>query len=198
MRQLSGNPGAARVAAAALFAMAGTPFVYYGEELGMQGGTGSDDREKRTPYRWDAALPNAGFTTGTPWYTATAAEAAGTELATQRADPTSLWSLYRNLVALRHAQPALHGTELARLIAASSTLPAPVALLRSAAGKRILFVANLGTAPSGAFTVTLPTPATIAPSILLGEGVAAPPTSNSATLSFAGLQPRGFAYVSLD
>lgn len=200
MRQLRGDPAAARTAAAALFAMAGTPFLYYGEELGMQGGPTADDRDKRTPYRWNAALRNAGFTSGVPWYSASTSEAAGTDLAAQRADPTSLWNLYRSLVALRHAWPALHDVGFSRLTAEPATASSPIALLRSAAGKRILFVANFAASPFGAFTVTIPSPAPAAgaPSILLGEGLDTPPVVNSATLSFANLQPRGFAFVSLD
>jgi alpha-amylase len=200
MRQLGGDAGAARVAAASLFALAGTPFVYYGEELGMQGGPTGDDRDKRTPYHWDDTLPGSGFTTGTPWYVASTAEAAGTDLKTQRADPGSLWSLYRSLIALRRAQPPLHDVGFVRLTAVPASAASPVALLRSAGGKRILFVANFAASPSGAFTVTVPAPAPAAgaPSLLLGEGLDTPPAVNSTTLSFADLAPRGFAYLSLD
>jgi alpha-amylase len=200
LRQLGGDAGAARVAAATLFALAGTPFVYYGEELGMQGGPASDDRDKRTPYHWDDTLPSSGFTSGTPWYSASTAEAAGTDLATQRADPGSLWNLYRSLIALRRAQPPLHDVGFARLTAVPASAASPVALLRSAGGKRILFVANFAASPSGAFSVTVPSPApaTGAPSLLLGEGLDMPLVVNSTTLSFANLEPRGFAYLSLD
>jgi glycosidase len=200
MQQVRGDAGAARVAAATLFAMAGTPFVYYGEELGMQGGLTRDDRDKRTPYHWDDTLPYSGFSGVTPWYSASTAEAAGTDLASQRADPASLWSLYRSLIALRRAQPALQSVELRPLPASATILPAPIAVLRTAAGKRVLFVANLANTPSGAFTVTipLPPPATVFPSILLGEGLDTPPSVNSDRLSFTNLQPRAFAFVSLD
>jgi len=199
MRQLAGDAGAGRVAAAALFAMAGTPFVYYGEELGMQGEPGGDDRAKRTPFRWTATAPGYGFTTGTPWYGATT-EAAGVDLETQQADPASTWNLYRSLIALRHAQPPLQGTGFARLTAEVATATSPVVVLRSAAGKRVLFVANFGVAPSGAFTVTLPQPppASMPLSILLGEGLPVPPSVAGVTLSFTDLQPRGFAFLSLD
>ena len=198
MRRLAGDAGAARVAAAALFALAGTPFVYYGEELGMQGEPGPDDRAKRTPYRWDATTPNHGFTTGSPWYGATT-EAPGVDLETQRADPASLWNLYRSLIALRHARAPLQGVGFSRLTAQPASAVSPVAILRSAEGKRILFVANFGTNPTGAFTVALPQPpASSPPSILLGEGLAVPPGVTGITLTFASMQPRGFAFVSLD
>jgi alpha-amylase len=200
MRQLSGDAGAARVAAAALFALAGTPFVYYGEELGMQGGPAGDDRDKRTTFHWDDTLPSSGFTSGTPWYATSTTEAAGTDVATQRADPGSLWNLYRSLIALRRAQPPLHDVGFARLTALPATAVSPVALLRSAGGKRILFVANFATSPSGAFSVTVPSPAPAAgaPSLLLGEGLVMPWSLSSTTFSFIDLEPRGFAFLSLD
>jgi hypothetical protein len=55
MRALGGDREAARTAAALLLALPGTPFLYCGEELGMQGGPGSDDENERTPFRWTAA-----------------------------------------------------------------------------------------------------------------------------------------------
>ncbi len=188
MRVLGGD-AAARVSAAILFALPGTPFVYYGEELGMQGGAGSDDRNKRTPYPWNASAGH-GFTTGTPWVSVP--EAAGVDLATEKADPGSLFTLYRTLVALRHAQ-----TPLAR---GSSSSPTPsgapagvMALLREDAGKRVLLVANVGTAASGAFTV----PVSGIPIVLLQEGLTGTPTAGSGSLTIPGLAARGFAFVSL-
>ena len=59
----------------------------------------------RTPMQWDDS-PNGGFTTGTPWlgvnpnYTTINAAA-------QQKDPHSIWSFYRNLIALRKEHPAL-------------------------------------------------------------------------------------------
>jgi glycosidase len=199
MRQLAGDAGAGRVAAAALFAMAGTPFVYYGEELGMQGEPGGDDQAKRTPFRWTSTAPGYGFTTGTPWYRTTT-EAVGVDLETERADPGSTWNLYRALIALRHANPPLQGVGFSRLTALPATASTPVAILRSAAGKRILFVANFGGAPSGPFTVPLPQPQPAAnpPSLLLGEGLPVPPSVAGVTLSFTDMQARGFAYLALD
>ena len=198
-RQLAGDAGAMRVAAATLFALAGTPFIYYGEELGMMGEPGPDDRAKRTPYRWNALPPKYGFTTGTGWYGPTT-EAAGVDLETERADLASTWNLYRALIALRHASPPLQGVGFARLTALPATATSPIAILRSAAGKRILFVANFGVAPSGPFTVPLPQPPSAAnpPSLLLGEGLPVPPSVAGDTLSFTTMQARGFAYLALD
>ncbi len=61
--ELKDDPGRLRSAAAVLLTLPGTPFLYYGEEVGLQNGTTEDDEAKRTPMPWDAT-PGGGFTTG--------------------------------------------------------------------------------------------------------------------------------------
>jgi glycosidase len=191
MRALGGSGSAARTAAASLFAVPGTPFVYYGEELGMQGGDNCGDECKRTPYRWTSAGPGHGFTSGTPWFSTP--EAAGVDLATQRADPGSLWNLYRRLVALRQAEPALAkgGVDLPVVTGGGTGI---LALVRTQGTERILFVANMSAAPAGAFAVNV----SGAPSVLLSEGAPDTPIRSGSDLAFAGLEARGFAFYSLD
>jgi glycosidase len=188
MRALGGDAGAARVAAAVLLALPGTPFIYYGEELGMQGGAGGDDLNKRTPYRWDPS--GKGFTTGVPWFDVN--EAAGVDLQTERADPGSLWSLYRSLIVLRHAQ-----TPLARGGGSYVLFPGKpasvLALVRDDAGKKVLFIGNVAATAVGAFTV----PVSGSPTVLLSEGLTTPPTGNGTSISVPGLAGRGFAFISL-
>jgi alpha-glucosidase len=112
----------ARAAAVLLFTLRGTPFLYYGEELGMRDGrlryhelrdpytkrywpfrTGRDPA--RTPMQWDAS-PHAGFTTGTPWLPVSDnASTLNVDLAIR--NPSSLLSLYRRLIRLRRETPAL-------------------------------------------------------------------------------------------
>jgi len=192
MRTLAGDPALARLAAAALLAMPGTPLVYYGEEIGMQGGGGSDDRNKRTPFHWSGASPGYGFTTGSPWNAITQ-ELPGVDAASQRADPASLWNLYRRLIALRHERTALCGDGAVRPGSAGGGAGL-LALLRSDGAKRVLFVANFAPVGTGPFTVD----AAGAPSVLLSEGLSAPPGASSGKLSFADLGPRGFAFVQID
>ena len=189
MRVLGGDAASARVSAAILFALPGTPFVYYGEELGMQGGSPGDDRYKRTPFKWDAG-PGNGFTTGTPWFDV--AEAPGVDLATEQADPSSLWNLYKTLIALRHAQtPLSKGTSTVPSLTGVPT--GIVALVREDSGKRVLFVGNVATTASG--PVTLPVSGT--PTVLLQEGLVGMPTAGSGSINLPDLAARGFVYLSL-
>jgi len=114
--------GRARAAALLLLTMPGTPFVYYGEELGMRNGMlryrdlrdpytkrfwpfrpGRDPA--RTPMQWDASR-SAGFTPGQPWLPVSP-DYSQLNVAREAGDPHSLWSLYRRLLELRRLSPAL-------------------------------------------------------------------------------------------
>jgi glycosidase len=193
MRDLSGDVAAARLAAALLFAMPGSPFLYYGEEIGMQGGAAERDEDKRTPMRWTGVPPGYGFTgAGHTWY-GTSSEAAEVRVDAQRDDPDSLWRLYQRLIALRHNSAALQQGE-ATMPAVRDGARGVLALLRATAGERVLVVVNLHGQPSGPFSVEL----SGAPRLLVQEGLVAPPTPSGGVLQFEGLAGRGFAFVALD
>lgn len=190
MRQLGGDPKAARLAAATLFALPGTPFVYYGEEIGMQGGAERKDEDKRTPMRWTAAAGH-GFTSARPWHDAD--EAPAVVVDAQRADPKSLWSLYRDLISLRRASPPL----------ADGRAEAPelegggrggFALLRTDYdGARVLFVANYHREATGPVTVKV----TGTPTVLAAEGLGEVTTTDGA-LHISSLGPQSFAFLRLE
>jgi alpha-glucosidase len=101
--------------------------MYFGEELGMtngriapdqvqdpaeknQPGIGMGRDPERTPMLWDATA-NAGFTTGVPWLPVNA-DFAAVNVAQQMSEPRSMLSLYRRLLELRRAHPALHSGEI--------------------------------------------------------------------------------------
>ncbi len=65
--------------------------------------TGRDNA--RTPMQWTAG-PQAGFTTGTPWLPVNP-DAREVNAAAEDADPTSVLSFYRRLIALRKHVPSL-------------------------------------------------------------------------------------------
>ena len=103
MSDLDGDIGKAKVAASLLLTSPGTPFIYYGEEIGMQGE--KPDEDIRRPMQWSGD-ENAGFSGGQPWR-APAADYPQVNVAAQENNPNSLLSHYRNLVNLRNAHSAL-------------------------------------------------------------------------------------------
>jgi alpha-glucosidase len=126
----------ARVAALMLLSLRGTPFLYYGEEIGMRTGKVPPERlqdplaftlhpnlsrdPERTPMQWEPG-PGAGFTRGEPWLPI-GADAGARNVAAQRPDPRSLLSFYRELLALRRAHPVLHAGSVRRLEAPEGVL----------------------------------------------------------------------------
>jgi alpha-glucosidase len=91
----------------------GTPFLYYGEEIGMRDVEVPAERALdpmrrdrcRTPMQW-SAQKNGGFSDASqPWLPVGDYDAVNVER--QSADPRSLLSLYRRLIRLRRATPAL-------------------------------------------------------------------------------------------
>ena len=112
----------AGLAATLLLTLRGTPFLYYGDELGMREATISGEKRRdpwghavdylsrdgaRTPMQWTPG-PNAGFSTlpSAPWLPVED-EFRRLNVETELEDPGSLLNLYRRLVALRRQSTAL-------------------------------------------------------------------------------------------
>ena len=104
--QFGGNLAQYRLAAATYLLQPGTPFIYYGEEIGMARGSAGGDPGLRTPMSWSASTANAGFTTGTP-YRSLSTNVSAFNVAAQQADPNSLLAFYKAMLALRKAHPAI-------------------------------------------------------------------------------------------
>jgi alpha-glucosidase len=134
-RWAGGDERKARAALLMLLALRGTPFLYYGDEIGMPAveldpaqaldpvphrtGDPSRNRDRcRTPMQWSAE-PGAGFTAGDPQRTwLPLGDAAAHNVAAQREDAGSVLHLVRDLIALRRERADLRGGGYA-------TLPAP-------------------------------------------------------------------------
>jgi alpha-glucosidase len=121
-RWANGDPVKARCALVMLFGLRGTPFLYYGDEIGMtdtpvpkerlldpvgivfHGAYGRDP--ERTPMQWDSE-PGFGFSAPgvEPWLPY--GDGATYNVARQRHDPGSMLSLTRDLIGLRDAIPEL-------------------------------------------------------------------------------------------
>ena len=151
----------ARVAALLLLTLRGTPTVYYGDELGMCDvpippervqdpvarnlpGLGLGRDPERTPMHWDASA-NAGFTTGTPWLPL-ADDYMTANVAAEDADPRSTLALYRRLLALRRAEPALAVGPFAP-IAATDAVFAYARTAPEGGGRRFVVALNFTSEP---------------------------------------------------
>lgn len=152
------GPAQARVAAVLLLTLRGTPTIYQGEEIGMLDvpippalvqdpwernvpGLGLGRDPVRTPMPWQGG-PKGGFTTGEPWLPLGPA-GTGITVAEQERDPRSLLALYRALLRLRRAEPALSVGSIGDVRAAASVLS-----YQRQFGTRTLLVAlNLGNEP---------------------------------------------------
>jgi alpha-glucosidase len=149
----------ARVAAILLLTLRGTPTLYYGDEIGMQDvpiaphqvqdpfeknvpGMGLGRDPERTPMQWDATA-NAGFTAAKPWLPL-APDYKTSNVAVQQEDPSSILSLYRKLIDLRRAEPALSVGSFELLPCEGEVL----AYLRRYGGRTFLVVLNLGHEPA--------------------------------------------------
>jgi glycosidase len=112
----------ARLAALLLLTLRGTPFLYYGEEIGMRNVPIAPAQMQdplartlhpnlcrdgeRSPMCWEPA--GAGFSAAARTWLPLGPQPSGTDVATQRGDRASLLWLYKDLLALRRAHPALH------------------------------------------------------------------------------------------
>jgi glycosidase len=103
--QLGGNVAQYKLAAASYLLLPGTPFIYYGEEVGMANAQSlGGDWAIRTPMNWTG--DKTGFTSGTPFRTAS--DNLGTQnAATQVGMAGSLHSFYKEMLALRNRFPSI-------------------------------------------------------------------------------------------
>jgi alpha-amylase len=138
--QLGLSSGRMRNAAAVLLTLPGAPFLYYGEEIGLQNGTTNNDEAKRTPMPWDAT-PGGGFTTGSPWFPFAPGQG-DANVAAQTSDPGSLLSRYRSLIRARKSSAALRTGSLELLTPASGSSRV-LAFVRAEKTERVLVLHNL-------------------------------------------------------
>ncbi len=139
----------AKVAADLLLTLPGVPFVYYGEEIGMQGI--KPDERIRTPMQWDSTPKTAGFTTGTPWEPLQN-DAETVNVAAQADDPDSLLNHYRQLIHLRSDQPALAYGDFVKVNSASRRV---YSFLRRTGDETVLVIVNLDNKPTSDYALSV-------------------------------------------
>ena len=154
------TPEELRCALVFLFTMPGVPFVYYGDEIGMDHIEGLPSKEGsytrtgcRTPMQWNEGK-NHGFSeSDTPYLPTDSREGAPTVEA-QLADPASLLHFVRALIRLHKGSPALHADGAFTVTCAAY----PLCFERTSGEERIFVAIN----PSAReYTVALPAGAEI-------------------------------------
>jgi alpha-glucosidase len=144
---------AAPLAAMLLLTLRGTPTLYYGDELGLENvaipanrlqdpwaksepGLGFGRDPERTPMPWDNS-ENAGFTAGSPWLPLNS-DHEMRNVAALAADPRSILTLHRRLIALRREHTALSVGRYIAIQADDDVL----SFERCHAGSRLLVMLN--------------------------------------------------------
>lgn len=159
--QLAEHDDKAKLAAAMLFSSPGTPYIYYGEEIGLtQGGTGHDVY-KRAPMQWDnsnqagftqaqtswveqAELFGDNYTQWWPEFLAQQINAADRNVKTQQAQSDSLWRIYQHLITLKKQRPELGIKGSYELTQHNNGL---VEITRELNGSKSMFILNLTANP---------------------------------------------------
>ncbi len=154
-----------RQAPALLMTLSGAPFLYYGEEVGITQGRGNGDEAKRTPMPWDGTN-NAGFTSGAPWYDL-APGWQSRNVATQRAQPNSVWQSYRRWIAARRSSTALREGSL-ELLQPARDNDALLAFTRNTKTESALVLHNVG---DSEIDVDLASPPSTLTPLLLDTGI---------------------------
>jgi len=168
------NDSQAFLAMTILLTLRGTPFMYYGEEIGMRDihlrrseildppgkkywpiYKGRDGC--RSPMQWDDST-FGGFSTAKPWLPVHP-NALRRNVRSQQADPDSLFNFTKKLLALRKEIPALRGGDFVPL----ETPRGMLAYLRQTEGQSVLVALNFSgrnvefTLPEGSWRMLLTT-----------------------------------------
>lgn len=141
MSRLGDGWNRAKAAATLLLTSPGTPFIYYGEEIGMTGD--KPDPNLRTPMQWNGEQ-HAGFTTGNLPWSRVQSNYTERNVDLQNADPDSLLSHYRTLIRVRGEHHALRSGLFVPVTGDNNRL---FAMLRVAEGESVLVLVNLSDEP---------------------------------------------------
>jgi len=102
LASLVADPGQRRALMVANMLLPGNPVIYYGEELDLPNAqtASGQDHAWRAPMPWDGSS-QAGFTTGTPWFTPDPSYQRGVNVEAEDQDPGSMLNLVRALACVR-------------------------------------------------------------------------------------------------
>ncbi|MDD2647500.1 MAG: alpha-amylase family glycosyl hydrolase [Eubacteriales bacterium] len=136
LSQLKRRPERYKLAAGILLTFEGNPFLYYGEEIGMQGA--KPDEQIRTPMLW------GGDDASQCTFIESKYNKKTLSLAEQKDDPDSLYSYVRSLVRLRKEHDALLRGALVPIDTGNLKL---MAYMRASETDKVLVIHNLSSEP---------------------------------------------------
>ncbi len=139
----------AKMAAAVMLTSVGSPYIYYGEEIGMMGDKSTGDENVREPMLWAPKSEDAFRTT---WRSSVINTDIGIgSVAKQATNSSSIYNIYRKFMRLRNTYPALAYGEMTLLDDfndTSSENKQVMAFYRSYAGEKLLVVHNVSATQS--------------------------------------------------
>ena len=143
--QFGGDERRMKLAAATYLLLPGSPFIYYGEEIGMGGVKGlAGDEPLRAPMSWTADL--RGFSASGAAFRPLATNAATHNAAAQARDPGSMLAFYKAMLKLRNARPSIAQGTYEHAAAEGQVLQFQRALGR----ERTIVLINYGSEPARA------------------------------------------------
>lgn len=146
MSMVNNNLEKAKMAAALLLTLPGSPYLYYGEEIGMPGM--KPDQNIREPFIWDTKVKDKSRATWiVPRY---GTDSVVVSAAQQVKDKSSMFSHYKTFIDLRNRSKALTYGELEPVKLSNASL---CSFVRSADDESVLVIHNLSGADA---TVDLP------------------------------------------
>jgi glycosidase len=176
------NDEQAKIAATLQLMSPGVPFIYYGEEIGMQGE--KPDENIRRPMQWDET---GGFSTAVPWHPYFE-DFPERNVVGQSANPNSLLNHYRALIQLRNNHAALRS---GGWLMVETDQKSMYAFLRFNDEEAILILVNLGRKAVDNYNLSLaasPMSTNLPPTLLMGSGELQPPALNDSG-GFNNYQP---------
>ncbi|WP_207426636.1 alpha-amylase family glycosyl hydrolase [Pedobacter sp. SYSU D00535] len=146
MSSVNNNIDKAKMAAALLLTLPGSPYLYYGEELGMRGK--KPDEYIREPFLWDVAMKDK---VRSKWISPRySTDSTVVPASRQMADKSSLYNHYKALIQLRNNSQALSYGEVEAL---ETGYPEVCAFVRMTEQESVLVLHNLSSQEK---TVQLP------------------------------------------
>ncbi len=141
---LDNNPKKIMLAYNLLFSLPGSPFIYYGDEIGMGDNISLPDREGvRTPMQWDLSA-NAGFSTyeGLSTPVISSPEYSKTKVNVQNMlnNPSSIWRRLQNLIKIRKSEIVFDTNNIELMESEDNRI---LAYIRKNGEEEVLFIHNL-------------------------------------------------------